>query len=499
MRDPNPKLSSRPLSHRRFDPHALLILLTLMVLPALGWTYYRALKPITLTVDQQSLTILSNQMTVAGVLNDQAIPLAPEDIVTPSLDTSLAQINSIRVRRALPLEISADGDVISRRTQAQTIGDALRDAGVLLKPSDRITLNDAALHANDPLARPANANPRNSLPTQRVAIQRAIPILVDDNGARATINATASTLGDALRDAGYVLYLGDAVTPDLGMPLAPGWQVFIRRSKPVTLSVDGRTYLTRTRAENIRDLLRDEEIILRDKDYSEPKLDQPIRDSLAVTIMRVREQVVTESESIPYDTVYQGDAAMEIDERLLAQVGVEGVKKRNILMRFENGKEVRRTIEREWIDAAPTTQIFTYGTKVVRRELTLPNGQVISYWRKIRMLATSYTAATSGKTRAHPAYGITASGMIATIGIVAIDPRVINLRSRVYVPGYGLAIAGDTGGGIKGKRIDLAYDEWNLVLWLKWVDIYVLDPPPAPDQIDYIIPDTPRERVSSSR
>jgi 3D (Asp-Asp-Asp) domain-containing protein len=115
------------------------------------------------------------------------------------------------------------------------------------------------------------------------------------------------------------------------------------------------------------------------------------------------------------------------------------------------------------------------------------------------MHATSYTAATSGKARSHPYFGITFTGMQAGFGIVAVDPKVVNLRSKLYVPGSGPGIAGDTGGRIKGLRIDLGYDESNLVLWYKWVDVYLLDPPPSADQIHYIIPDVPRAAQSTGR
>jgi len=73
-------------------------------------------------------------------------------------------------------------------------------------------------------------------------------------------------------------------------------------------------------------------------------------------------------------------------------------------------------------------------------------------------------------------------------GIVAVDPRVINLRSEVYVPGYGVGLAGDTGGAIKGKRIDLGYDDDNLKLWYRWVDVYLLTPVPPASRIDYTLP-----------
>jgi 3D (Asp-Asp-Asp) domain-containing protein len=72
-------------------------------------------------------------------------------------------------------------------------------------------------------------------------------------------------------------------------------------------------------------------------------------------------------------------------------------------------------------------------------------------------------------------------------GIVAVDTRLISLRTHVYVHDYGVGYACDTGGAIKGRRIDLGYDDDNLRLWYRWVDVYLLTPVPPPDQINYII------------
>ena len=79
-------------------------------------------------------------------------------------------------------------------------------------------------------------------------------------------------------------------------------------------------------------------------------------------------------------------------------------------------------------------------------------------------------------------------------GIVAVDPRVVNLGGRVYVPGYGFGDVADTGGRILGRRIDLGYDEWDLVYWYRWVDVYLLAPPPPKSQIPWVLPNWPRER-----
>lgn len=472
-----------------FNAHTALLLLTLVALGVMGIGYAHTLRPVILQIDHDTRIVLTNQRDVRGILHDAAIALLPRDIVFPPSTTHLND-STITIRRARALAIHADGATIHHRTQSPTIGEALREAGLVIKPHDHIILDGVVIEPSFALARVPNDR------TLQIEVQRAVPLVIDDNGAQTTLYTTAPTIGEALRQAGLILYLGDAVMPDLGTPVEAGWHVYIRRSRAATIQVDGRTIQTRTRSPNIAGLLAQEGIELRDKDYTIPPVTDVVRDNAQIQVMRVREEFLTDSEYIRYDTVWQPDPTLEIDQRRIAQVGVEGVKKRTTRVVYENGRETYRAVEREWIDTPPITQIINYGTKIVKRELTLPDGSTITYWRKIRMLATSYTAATSGKARTHPEFGITATGMRAGLGVVAVDPRVINLRSRLYIPGYGLAIAGDTGGAIKGKRIDLGYDEWNLVLWYKWVDVYLLDPPPPYDQIQWIIPDTPKERTT---
>ncbi len=482
-------VARRRLRRALFNAQTAFLFLTLLALAAMGWGYVSTLRPIAVEIDRQAHQVLSNQKNVAGVLNDAAVSLLPRDSVFPALDAPAPDHQPIVIRIARALEIRADGAITLHRTQAPTISDALREAGLVLKPGDRIAIDGTFIESSFALARIENDH------TLRVQVQRAMPILIDDDGARTTLYTTAPTLGEALRQAGLIVYLGDDVSPDLGTPVAPGWQVFIRRSRAATINVDSRTIRTRTRSETIAGMLKQESIELKDKDYTIPPATEIVRDGATIQVMRVREEFLTDAEYIPYETVWQADPTLEIDQRKITQTGDEGMKKRTTRVVYENGREVKRSVDREWIETPPTTQIINYGTKIVKRDLTLPDGSNITYWRKIRMLATSYTAATSGKARSHPEFGITATGMRAGVGIVAVDPRVINLRARLYIPGYGLAVAGDTGGRIKGKRVDLGYDEWNLVLWYKWVDVYVLDPVPPYDQVDWVIPDTPKERA----
>lgn len=82
-----------------------------------------------------------------------------------------------------------------------------------------------------------------------------------------------------------------------------------------------------------------------------------------------------------------------------------------------------------------------------------------SNYPSIDMEATAYDP---GPISCGPhANGHTYTGMLAGYGVVAVDPRVIPLGTRVYVEGYGEAIAADIGGAIKGNRIDLCYNTYN--------------------------------------
>ena len=78
----------------------------------------------------------------------------------------------------------------------------------------------------------------------------------------------------------------------------------------------------------------------------------------------------------------------------------------------------------------------------------------------LTMQSTAYTGGTLTATGSKPVYN---PGGISTI---AVDPNVIPLGSKVYVSGYGTAIAADTGGAIKGNIIDVYFNsEADCIAW----------------------------------
>jgi 3D (Asp-Asp-Asp) domain-containing protein len=67
--------------------------------------------------------------------------------------------------------------------------------------------------------------------------------------------------------------------------------------------------------------------------------------------------------------------------------------------------------------------------------------------------------------------------MQAKQGVIAVDPRIIPLGTRVYVDGYGYALAADTGGAIKGNKIDVCFETHDEALrWgMRNTKVYVLE------------------------
>lgn len=471
-----------------------------------GWRQTDA--TLTVEVDGQRYPVRTHAPTVGEALRQAGFELAPEDRVSPGLGQPLRPGVTISVRRALPVALSVDGQVRQLRTQAETAGELLQEAGVQIGPADEIWLNGVRVSADTPLImatlpsrqvsqrggmRPISPNVDLAPGSDPVflAIRRATSLTLDDQGATQTLHTMRTTVGQVLEEHGISLFLGDEVIPGLQEPITSGMTVVIHRSVPVAIEVDGHTIRTRTRAQNVASVLGQEGIALLGKDSVQPELTAPVRPNMSIQVTRVREELAVEFDPIPFKTVWVPDPAMEIDSIRVAQQGEPGLIKRRFRIVLEDNREVARYLEDAWVAQTPVTKTLAYGTKIVVRTLETPDGP-IEYWRKMRVYAVSYTAASSGKPSIHPRYGYTRLGVKATKGIVAVDPSVIPLRTRMYVPGYGFALAADTGSGVKGKLIDLCFDVGKYQSWHWWVDIYLLTPVPPASQIRWVLPDYPR-------
>jgi uncharacterized protein YabE (DUF348 family) len=459
----------------------LIVGLGVLFLAGAGLVFYlNAGRRVHIQIDGQQLTYASNAATVGGALSQAGISLDPADQVAPPLGAPVDPAVPIVVRRAPWLSLTADGHTTFRRANPRRAGGLAAALGLNLGPDDQLLGDGVPV---DPASPPA------SLP-RSVVVLRAVEVTVTDGLAASRQARTAApTVGEALWGLGYQLYAGDVVEPGLDTLLARGLAIRITRSRLVLVKADGHTLQARTRATSVGEALSAAGVALVGEDYSAPAEGQPIPEDGRINVIRVREEINADQQLIPFDTVYQALPEVEIDNTRLVQAGTPGVRRKLTRVRYENGVEVARVTEPETQVSSPVSQIIGYGSQIVIRTLVTPDG-TIEYWRSYTMYATSYAAKFTNRTPGTSSYGRTASGKILTKGLVAIDRRLMPFGTRMYVPGYGFAEAADTGNGVKGRFIDLGFDDFNYENWHAPVTVYFLTPVPPGDAIRWIIPST---------
>ncbi|HTU70008.1 MAG TPA: ubiquitin-like domain-containing protein [Candidatus Baltobacteraceae bacterium] len=247
---------------------------------------------------------------------------------------------------------------------------------------------------------------------------------------------TAATVGDFLRQHGITIALRDYVSPAADTPLSDRMSIEYRPAVAVTI-VDGkRRERIVTAAPNVASLLAAENVRLGRYDSVKPALSAAVPPGGVVRIDHYLTWQRIEHRVIPVPTIRRVDFSVVPGKSKVINPGRPGV--REVVVSFiqhPNG-DVRATVIRSRVLRKPHPHIVAVGAA-----------------ESMQMVATAYTPYCGGGCS-----GITATGTRAGHGVVAVDPRVIPLGSRLYIPGYGYAIAGDTGGAIVGYRIDLGFE-----------------------------------------
>ncbi len=353
-----------------------------------------------------------------------------------------------------------------------------------------LSLSDAVrLTASDGLRIRAQAQPNGGPqgPAQLTNIG-AVPVYIHDRGFVTEVDAPAKTVLDSLNIAGIETRPADRIYPPVSSTVSAGMHVHIQRAKQGMLEVDGKRESVYSFVETVAGLLREARVQLAPVDRIVPSLDSPFKDNMTVQVTRVKEEELTLDIPIPYQTSSGYDDELEFGVTRMDQTGENGLKKQQVRVVYENGQEVRRILQKTWVESEPTTRQVRVGAQIVPKTLMTADGPM-QYWRTMTVWATWYSPASSGTSPVHPNYGITRSGLPAQKGVIAVDPGVIPLWSQLYVPGYGVGIAGDTGGGIRGKIIDLAYADDDLQDWLTGpVEIYFLGSGPSPSELPFYLP-----------
>ncbi len=307
-------------------------------------------------------------------------------------------------------------------------------------------------------------------------------IVVSIDGKETKIVTFRKTFREALKVNDIVLGPKDKAIPSVDTIINKTDKIDIERAVEVKVEVDGQELKILTTEDTVDEMLEVEGIEVRNSDKLSHPRDLPIEDGLKLTVTRVDERVIRESQSIDYATVVKKDEEALKSVTKLIQEGQTGEKVITTKIIYEDGKEVGRKVLNEIIAKEPVQKIISVGTLAT---LNLSRGNVsnIIYRSVIKAQATAYTAdfASTGKRPGDKGFGRTATGTIARrnpngYSSIAVDPRVIPLGTKLYIEGYGYGIAEDTGGAIKGNIVDVYFD--SNAECIKWgrrtVNVYIL-------------------------
>ena len=309
-------------------------------------------------------------------------------------------------------------------------------------------------------------------------------LTINDNGCIIKLKTTESNIQDVIKNYGLNIVKEDDVRIPLSDKLVSGVnnEIIIKRAVPLYIDVDGEHLKVLTHCSALAEVLKENEIEIGESDRIEgANIEDKIFRGMSVRIVRVKEDLITEKVTISYEVEKRSNQRLEQGVEKTVREGQEGIRELLYRVVYEDGVMVSKELVKETVVASPVNKLVEYGT-IAR--YTTARGDVLRYSKVLNMRATAYTSSfkDTGKNPGHPEFGITYTGIKAKKGIIAVDPNVIPLGTRVYVecpgdiPDYGFALAADTGGAIVGNLIDLYFETQEEVnSWgIKKVKVYIL-------------------------
>ncbi len=329
-------------------------------------------------------------------------------------------------------------------------------------------------------------------------------VTIIDGEHQFEVETVGQTVGDALQVADITLNEGDTLSKTESDAISDGDVIYVNRSNVIYLILSGYTHTLYTNATTIEDALIANGYQIGKYDEVTPDIHSLVENGMTVLVTRVSVSIHEVEETVAYATKTVENPEKEEGYEAVTQEGKNGVRTRTFKTISKDGAGITATLIGDSITTAPVEKIVEVGTKKKtvapgvsapeegmhatpgktsdgipysamptmkqNNSVTVINGNVattaygtFTFSKRIPCKATAYegSAASNGKWA-----GQTATGRAPVYGVVAVDPSVIPLNSKLYIESadggkswiYGFAVAGDTGGAIKGKRVDLCYN-----------------------------------------
>ena len=284
-----------------------------------------------------------------------------------------------------------------------------------------------------------------------VIMRKTVNISID--GKEEIFVTYKGTVKDVLESKGVEIDPKDKVEPSLESKISENENILVKKAVPVKVVIAGQEHEVKTAEDTIGDMLtaeldsfEEQGISYKDEDIVSPEKGTPISENMDIKVINVEVETLAEVEAIPYETVETKDPTMDISsDPVVKQQGKNGEKEVTYEVFKHDGEVVEKNIISQKNIKDPQSEVVVKGSGYV---VASRSGNIVGK-KSLTMQATAYSGDGITATGRKPVYN---PGGLSTI---AVDPRVIPLGSKVYVEGYGYAIAADTGGAIKGNIIDV--------------------------------------------
>lgn len=303
------------------------------------------------------------------------------------------------------------------------------------------------------------------------AARKNVTLVID--GKEKKVVTYGGTVEKVLKSEKIELDKKDKMDKDLKAKIGKNDTINIKRAVNVKINVDNKELNIKSAEENVGAMLKAEEIALRTQDKVLPGVEKTLSQGMNVDVVRVDTKVITTAAPIDFKTTVKNDNNILKSKSKVLQEGKKGEKQITTSVVYENGKEVGRKIVKEVVTKKPKEKIIAQGTLTHR----VASRGASSYANSniVKVKATAYWAV-SGVGNTYTSSGRKAVRNSDGYSTVAVDPRIIPLGTRLYVEGYGYAIAADEGSAVKGNFVDVFFNTRSEACnWgVKYVNVHIL-------------------------
>lgn len=196
-----------------------------------------------------------------------------------------------------------------------------------------------------------------------ITIQRAIPVTVIDGEVKNEVKTVAKTVAELLRNEKVNVAENDIINHAMDAPITEDMAVIIKRTFPITVTVDGKESVIYARGGSVGTTLFDAGITVAENDVVQPAEHLPVWPGTKISVNRAQEVIRTEKETIAYSVEKESTNTLYQGEKKKVHSGKKGQKQVVYKDLVVNGEVMETSVVSEEITKKPTAEKWLVGTK----------------------------------------------------------------------------------------------------------------------------------------